>query len=171
MWLWRKKTFPIHPQFITSAMQRNMAGIFLVSSANILQAGTCTLTHPYTHTQRDTDKHTLSEAVWVVCCSLGDSAICCLASQGGQSLPMYCCPDSKGSPLQYNTTKASKNSNYFCAFYVILLFSLLCSTCLDLTLPLQHMHSWDIEWMFMFKTKNTNSGINNPDFIQNVDFH
>lgn len=63
-------------------------------------------THARTHARMHTNTHTNwgCQAAWVVCCSQGDSAICCLASQPGPSLPLHHCPGSEGSPLWYNTS-------------------------------------------------------------------
>ncbi len=149
-----KKTFSIYPQFISSANQRHLAGIFLVlfsANMHILQAPWLAFPHTHSHIHRYTQTHTLwgCHSAWVVCCSLGDSAICCLASQGGQSLPLYCCPDSKERPLQYNTCKTPKTQPFSAFYFFLFTFQLANIQIWDRSACAQ----WDVEWMFVLKAK------------------
>lgn len=102
---------------------------FLFHRLHIVQAPSVALMH--THTHMHCSKRTLwgCEAAWVVCCSLRDGAICCLASQGGQSL------NRREAHCSAVPTKLPKFNIFLCILRC-LSFNLL-----TYSLPLKCMHS------------------------------
>lgn len=115
-----------------------------LSSSHSLSHTQAPHTHKRTHSNICTFRG--CQAAWVVCCSLGDSAICCLASQGGQSLPLHCCPDSEGSPQQYITSTSAKSACFYAS-----------DVCYHRDCPRNTNIEWDTKLVL----------ISHPDFIQN----